>query len=85
MIRLRIAMLLLGASALAACDLAPHEVRTAADAVPQSWPAGAAYAPAAAGKAGMPWRSLVTDATLRIVIEREIGRASCRERVLYRV
>jgi len=73
MIRLRIAMLLLGASALAACDLAPHEVRTAADAVPQSWPAGAAYAPAAAGKAGMPWRSLVTDAKLRVVIERALA------------
>ena len=73
MIRLRTAALLLGASSLAACNLAPHYVRTVSESVPQQWPSGAAYAPAATGKAGMPWRTLITDAKLRTVIERALA------------
>ena len=73
MIRLRIAAALIGASALAGCNLAPHYVRSVADFVPPGWPAGAAYAANAAGRAGMPWRSLVVDAKLRTVIERALA------------
>ncbi|GGE93259.1 efflux transporter outer membrane subunit [Sphingomonas prati] len=73
MIRLRTALLMLGASALTACNLAPTYVRSVSQSVPQGWPSGAAYAPAAAGKAGMPWRSLVRDEKLRTVIERALA------------
>ena len=73
MIRLRIAAALIAATALAGCNLAPHYVRSVADFVPPGWPAGAAYAANAAGRAGMPWRSLVVDAKLRTVIERALA------------
>jgi multidrug efflux system outer membrane protein len=73
MSRLPAIALLFGATALSGCDMAPHYVRAVADSVPQRWPSGAAYAPAAAGKAGMPWRTLVTDAKLRTVIERALA------------
>lgn len=73
MIRLRFAAALIAATALAGCNLAPHYVRSVADFVPPAWPTGASYAPNAAGQAGMPWRTLVTDAKLRTVIERALA------------
>ncbi len=74
MISLRSAMLLLGASALTGCNLAPHYVRSVAESVPPQWPSGASYASTGTStKAGMPWRSLVVDAKLRTVIERALA------------
>ena len=73
MMRLRTATLLLGATSLAACNLAPHYIRPVSQMVPQQWPSGAAYAPGAKGPAGMPWRSLVKDPKLRTVIERALA------------
>lgn len=73
MSRLATIMMLCGATALSACDLAPKYVRAIGDSVPRQWPSGAAYAPAATGKAGMTWRALATDAKLRGVIERALA------------
>ena len=57
---------------VASCDLAPHYVRPIAP-VPQAFPQGAAYAPAVDQPAGLPWRTLITDAKLRIVIEQALA------------
>ncbi|KQS03852.1 transporter [Sphingomonas sp. Leaf357] len=73
MIRIRTLALLLAASSLAACDMAPKYVRTTADVAPQQWPAGAAYAPAAAGQAGLPWRTVFGDAKLQQVISQALA------------
>ena len=54
------------------CNLAPHYVRPAAP-VPQQFPQGAAYAPAVDQPAGLPWRTLITDAKLRTVIEQALA------------
>ncbi|KMS50504.1 multidrug transporter [Novosphingobium barchaimii LL02] len=56
------------AVALAGCNMAPKYIRPEA-AAPAAWPQGAAYAPAEAGEAGMPWRTLFADPRLQAVIE----------------
>lgn len=64
--------LALAATALAGCNMAPKYVQPDAGAPPQ-WPQGAAYAPAQAGEAGMPWRTLFADPRLQTVIERALA------------
>ncbi|WP_159982320.1 MULTISPECIES: efflux transporter outer membrane subunit [unclassified Novosphingobium] len=56
------------AAALSGCNMAPKYIRPEA-AAPAGWPQGAAYAPAEAGEAGMPWRTLFADPRLQSVIE----------------
>lgn len=60
------------ATTLAGCNMAPKYVQPDAGAPPQ-WPQGAAYAPAQAGEAGMPWRTLFADPRLQTVIERALA------------
>ncbi|HEY0270066.1 MAG TPA: efflux transporter outer membrane subunit [Sphingomonas sp.] len=60
------------ATALSWCDMAPHYVRPVPPA-PSQWPEGAAYAPEAAGAAGLPWRTLFADPKLRTVIAQAIA------------
>lgn len=60
------------AVALAGCNMAPKYVQPEA-AAPAQWPQGAAYAPAEAGQAGMPWRDLFADPRLQTVIERALA------------
>ncbi|TCU54793.1 multidrug efflux system outer membrane protein [Novosphingobium sp. PhB57] len=64
--------LLVAATALAGCNMAPKYVQPEA-AAPAQWPQGAAYAPAEAGEAGMPWRTLLADPRLQSVIERALA------------
>jgi multidrug efflux system outer membrane protein len=64
--------LLIAATALAGCNMAPKYVQPEA-ATPAQWPQGAAYAPAEAGEAGMPWRTLFADPRLQTVIERALA------------
>ena len=65
-------LILAGATALSACNMAPTYVRPATP-VPAAWPAGAAYpAAAAAEKAGLPWASLIGDARLKTIVDRAL-------------
>lgn len=57
---------------VAGCDLAPHYDRPG-PATPSSWPVGPAYAPASDQPAGLPWRTMVSDAKLRALIERALA------------
>ncbi len=59
-------------AALAGCTLAPHYERPAAP-VPAAWPQGAAYRDEVSGPAGVPWRTLVGDETLRQVIDQALA------------
>jgi outer membrane protein, multidrug efflux system len=65
-----IAVLLSGA-ALAGCTLEPTYVRPT-PAVPQSWPVGAAYPPAATPLPSVSYRDIFKDAHLQAIIERAI-------------
>ncbi|HLZ74820.1 efflux transporter outer membrane subunit [Phenylobacterium sp.] len=66
------AVLLCGA-ALGACTLEPHYVRPA-PAVPQTWPVGAAYAPAsAAALPSLSYRDVFKDAHLQTIIGQAIA------------
>lgn len=60
------------AAALAGCNMAPKYVQPSAS-TPAEWPQGAAYAPAEAGEAGMPWRTLFADPRLQAVIEKALS------------
>ncbi|MPS68411.1 MAG: efflux transporter outer membrane subunit [Novosphingobium sp.] len=64
--------LILAAGSLAGCNMAPRYVQPEA-AAPLQWPQGAAYAPAEAGEAGLPWRALFADPRLQTVIERALA------------
>ncbi|WP_242128239.1 efflux transporter outer membrane subunit [Sphingobium sp. Sx8-8] len=67
------ALLLASLTGLSACNMAPHYVRPAPP-VPASFPAGPAYAPAAATeKPGLPWTALIADQRLRTVIDRALA------------
>jgi multidrug efflux system outer membrane protein len=65
-------VLVLAASALLAGCATPAYVRPASPA-PPAWPTGAAYPPAVAGPAGLPWRDLIADEKLRAVIARMLA------------
>jgi multidrug efflux system outer membrane protein len=73
MIRFRTWALLSCAAALVGCNLAPTYVRSVANYIPPQWPSGAPYAATSDARAGMPWRTLATDAKLRGAIERALG------------
>jgi multidrug efflux system outer membrane protein len=60
------------AIALSGCDMAPKYVQPQL-AAPAQWPQGAAYEPAQAGEAGMPWRTLFADPRLQAVIDRALA------------
>lgn len=57
---------------VSACDMAPHYIRPL-PAAPTQWPTGAAYAPPVDQPAGLPWRTVVSDARLRMLIERALA------------
>lgn len=64
--------LLVATSMLGACDLAPKYVRSVTAFVPPQWPSGAAYAPTFGEPVGVPWRTLIADPKLQVVIERAL-------------
>jgi outer membrane protein, multidrug efflux system len=73
MMRMRACAAVAAAAVLSACNLAPTYTRPAAP-VPQRWPSGAAYpAQAAEAPASLPWRTLITDAKLKTVIEQALA------------
>lgn len=68
-----LSLVLACATMLAGCDMAPHYVRSVSQFVPEQWPQGAAYGTEDANAAGMPWRTLVSDPKLRVVIEQALA------------
>ncbi|MXP25582.1 efflux transporter outer membrane subunit [Altererythrobacter indicus] len=54
---------------LSGCNMAPKYVQPPAPVAPK-WPQGAAYDPATAEEAGLPWRSMIANQKLRTIIER---------------
>jgi multidrug efflux system outer membrane protein len=67
----RLACALAALTILSGCASEPYE-RPASPA-PAQWPTGAAYPPAVAGVAGLPWRQVMSDERLRAVIERALA------------